>query len=904
MPKCEVVFTRALRKVTISGFAPPEKSSEGLTVITTHINADFDAFACMLAAKKLYPEALVVFPGSQERNLRDFFVKSMVYMFNIVRIKDIDLKAVVRLVLVDTRQAGRIGKFADIVHRPGLEIHIYDHHPPMPDDLSGTVEITEMTGAAVTIMTKILREKEITITPDEATIMALGLYEDTGSFTFSSTTADDYLAGAYLLSQGASLNVVSNMITREMSPEQVNLLNEMIQGATHRTVNGVDVVITRVASETYVADFALLVHKLRDMENLDVIFALAAMENRVYMVARSRVPEVDVGEIAMAFGGGGHPSAAAATIRGQTAIQIEETLLGLLNRFIHSGGKARDLMSSPVIHVAPNVTLKEANQLLTRYNVNVIVVLESDKLVGVISRQVIEKGLHHKLDDVCVREYMTTDIAPVGPDATLAEIQEQIIGNKQRLLPVTDDGRVMGVITRTDLLNTLVTDSARMREFLADGKEQGPIVRQKPVAKVLQERLPEEIITLLKAVGQVADSLGYQAYAVGGFVRDILLYHQNLDIDVVIEGDGIEFAKALGASLGGRVRSHEKFRTAVVVLPNGRKIDVATARLEYYKSPGALPTIEMGSIKLDQYRRDFTINTLAIGLNPNGFGTLIDFFGGQKDLKARAIRVLHNLSFVEDPTRVFRAIRFEQRFGFKIGKLTSGLIENAVRMDFFKALSGRRLFSELRQILEEDKPTMALRRLNEYGLLKVIHPRIVYSATLEDLLTSVEKVLTWHHLLFLEDSCRKWMVYLLALMKPLKKPVAEGFCDRLELTERHRKVFANEKNRADVSLEWMELQKRFRNSVVYRKLRPFRTEVLLYMMAGTTRQEVRRAISNYFTRLRPTATILKGNDLKDMGLAPGPVYRKILDSLLDARLNGQVKTLEDEVGFVHKQWKV
>jgi tRNA nucleotidyltransferase (CCA-adding enzyme) len=148
------------------------------------------------------------------------------------------------------------------------------------------------------------------------------------------------------------------------------------------------------------------------------------------------------------------------------------------------------------------------------------------------------------------------------------------------------------------------------------------------------------------------------------------------------------------------------------------------------------------------------------------------------------------------------------------------------------------------------------------------------------------------------------MVYLLALMKPLKKPVAEGFCDRLELTERHRKVFANEKNRADVSLEWMELQKRFRNSVVYRKLRPFRTEVLLYMMAGTTRQEVRRAISNYFTRLRPTATILKGNDLKDMGLAPGPVYRKILDSLLDARLNGQVKTLEDEVGFVHKQWKV
>jgi tRNA nucleotidyltransferase (CCA-adding enzyme) len=882
----------------------PERSLQGLTVITTHINADFDAFACMLAAKRLYPDALVVFPGSQERNLRDFFVKSMVYMYNIVKIKDIDLKAVVRLVLVDTRQASRIGKFADIVHRPGLEIHIYDHHPPMPDDLSGTVEVTEMTGAAVTIMTKILREKEILITPEEATIMALGLYEDTGSFTFSSTTQDDYLAAAHLLSQGANLNVVSNMITREMSPEQVNLLNEMIQSARHYTVSGVDVVITRVSSETYVADFALLVHKLRDMENLDVIFALAAMERRVYMVARSRVPEVDVGEIAMAFGGGGHPSAASATIRGQTAIQIEETLFGLLNRLIDSRGTARDLMSSPVIHVDPNVTLRKANELLTRYNVNVLVVLESDNLLGVISRQVIEKGLHHKLDHVCVREYMTTEIDPVGPNATLAEIQEKIIGNKQRLLPVTDDGRVIGVITRTDLLNTLVADAKRMPEFVADNRGQEPQVREKSVAKVLQERLPEEIINILKAVGEVADSLGYHAYAVGGFVRDILLYQQNLDIDVVIEGDGIAFAKAFATSCGGRVRAHEKFRTAVVVLPKGRKIDVATARLEYYKSPGALPTVEMGSIKLDQYRRDFTINTLAIRLNPRGFGTLIDFFGGQKDLKARVVRVLHNLSFVEDPTRVFRAIRFEQRFGFKIGKLTSGLIENAVRMDFFKALSGRRLFSELRQILEEDKPVMALRRLNEYRLLKMIHPGIVYDATLEDLLTSVEKVLTWYHLLFLEVSCRKWMVYLLALIKPFKEPVVEELCDQLELTERHRKVFAREKIKADLCLKWMESQKSFQNSVVYRELHPFHTEVLLYMMAGTTRQGVRRAISNYFTRLRPTATFLKGNDLKDMGLEPGPIYRKILDSLLDARLNGQVKTREDEVGFVNKHWKV
>ncbi len=867
-------------------------------MITTHVNADFDAFASMLAAKKLYPDALVVFPGSQEKNLRDFFVKSMAYMYDIVKIKDIDLNAVGLLILVDTRQASRIGKLANIVHRPGLEVHIYDHHPPMPDDLSGSVEVTQMTGATVTILTKILREKKIPITPEEATIMTLGLYEDTGSFTFTSTTEDDYLAAAYLLSKGANLNVVSDIITREMTPEQVGLLNDMIEGVTHYTVNGIDVAVTRLTCDTYIGDFALLVHKLKDIQNLDVIFALASMENRVYMVARSRLPEVDVGKITMAFGGGGHPSAASATIRGQTLIQVEEKLFGLLNQFINPEQSARDLVSAPAIHVEPAVTLKEAHDLLTRYNVNVIVVQESDDLLGIISRQVIEKAIHHELEHVPVREYMTINIDTVGPDAPLSEIQEKIIGNKQRLLPVVENGRVIGVITRTDLLNILVSEPARIPESTVDGKEWKTHVRERRMAKFLTERLPEKIIELLMAIGRVADSLGYNAYAVGGFVRDIFLYQGNLDTDIVIEGDGIEFARALTASLGGRVRAHEKFGTAVVILADGRKIDVATARLEYYKSPGALPTVETGSIKLDLYRRDFTINTLAIRLNPGRFGNLIDFFGAQKDLKRKMIRVLHNLSFVEDPTRVFRAVRFEQRFGFRIGKLTSALIENAVRMDFFRELSGPRLFSELRQILEEEKPVMALRRLHEYNLLKVIHPKIVYNSALEALLHSVEKVLTWHNLLFLEEPCREWMVYLLALVRSFDQSVREALCNRLQLTQRHRKVLIYEKTKAEECMKWMASQQILKNSDLYKKLRPFHTETLLYTMASATRNSIKQAVSNYITRLRSTTTLLDGRYLKEVGFEPGPIYREILDSLLDARLDDQVKTLLDEVEFV------
>ena len=171
------------------------------------------------------------------------------------------------------------------------------------------------------------------------------------------------------------------------------------------------------------------------------------------------------------------------------------------------------------------------------------------------------------------------------------------------------------------------------------------------------------MIQLLQSIGEVADKLDFNAFAVGGFVRDLLMKKTNLDLDIVIEGDGIAFAKALAAHLGGRYRTHERFKTAVVLMPDDFKIDIATARLEYYEYPAAMPMVELSSIKLDLYRRDFTINAMAIQLNQEHFGTLIDFFNSQNDLKQKSIKVLHNLSFVEDPSRIFRAVRFEKRNG-------------------------------------------------------------------------------------------------------------------------------------------------------------------------------------------------------------------------------------------------
>ena len=334
----------------------------------------------------------------------------------------------------------------------------------------------------------------------------------------------------------------------------------------------------------------------------------------------------------------------------------------------------------------------------------------------------IEKALYHALDEIPISEYMTVEFATVGPEAEISEIQGKIIGNKQRVLPVIDNDEVIGVITRTDLLNILVQESQDKAAQTTDPLHAAMHPRTKNILGFMRERLSDRILDMLHHIGQVADELGFAAYVVGGFVRDLFLYRHNEDIDIVIEGNGIDFAKEFAKRLNVRFNAHAKFGTAVIIFPDGFKIDVASARMEYYQFPAALPTVEMSSIKLDLFRRDFTINTLAIFLNPKKFGKLIDFFGGQRDIKEKSIRVLHNLSFVEDPTRVFRAIRFEQRFDFKIGRLTSGLVENAVRMDFFKQLSGKRVFTELCLILKEDNPTPAMIRMHEYDLLKVIDP--------------------------------------------------------------------------------------------------------------------------------------------------------------------------------------
>jgi tRNA nucleotidyltransferase (CCA-adding enzyme) len=308
----------------------------------------------------------------------------------------------------------------------------------------------------------------------------------------------------------------------------------------------------------------------------------------------------------------------------------------------------------------------------------------------------------------------------------------------------------------------------------------------------------------------------------------------------------------------------------------------------------------MSSIKLDLYRRDFTINTLAIQLNPDRFGVLIDFFNAQKDIKEKSIRVLHNLSFVEDPTRVFRAIRFEQRFGFSIGRLTAGLIQNAVAMDFFRELSGRRVFNELQLILQEENPAAAITRLNDFDLLKVVHPSLVCDKHLVALLNAARRVLAWYDLLFLSESYMKWAVYFLALVHRREPETVQEICRRFELPPRLEKIFVDGRIKAEDCLYWLGRNLSVDNSTLYHKLAGLRTELILFMMAASDQEKVKKAISLYVTNLRRISISLKGEDLKRLGVSPGPIYRQVFQAVLGAKMNGRLETHEEELAFARQ----
>jgi tRNA nucleotidyltransferase (CCA-adding enzyme) len=405
----------------------------------------------------------------------------------------------------------------------------------------------------------------------------------------------------------------------------------------------------------------------------------------------------------------------------------------------------------------------------------------------------------------------------------------------------------------------------------------------------------------MRAMGETAEALGMKAWLVGGIVRDLMLSLPLGDVDVVVEGQGIRLGHALEERLGGRFHPHEKFLTGVWVFSDGSRVDIATARRETYARPGALPEVEASALKHDLYRRDFSVNTLVVALNPGEFGKLMDHFGGLQDLKQRTIRVLHSLSFIEDPTRAFRAVRLCERLNFKLSSDTEKLIHVALKNRVFDHLSGFRLWEEVALLLDLPDAYRAMERLEGLGLLSALHPRLAFSPETQALFLSAQEVLHWAHIEGIgpEHPAVFAMLGLLRHLDDGELPaVASRFAfdgGRRALVEDHRRV-ARELN---VNLYRAELP-----SQIHVTLRGLDLPFILWGMAAGTDSVQRNKIKLYLTKLRRVGIVVKGRDLMAKGAPAGPRLKEALEKTLLAKMDGYVETREEEMAFALRSFNL
>ena len=878
------------------------------TLITCHSNADFDALAAMCAAALIYGPCDVLFPGTQEANLQTFYQElkerpgaAPGCTFLDDRVPDFSKYG--RLVAVDTRRRSRLRHVWPLLDNPGTRIEVWDHHPETSDDVHAHVCHAEICGAVTTLLIEEIQKRNIAVSRETATVLGLGIYSDTGSFSFSSVTQRDFAAAGWLLGRGMDINIISEKTAFSMTKEHIRALNALLESAQTYHINGADVVLAEATLDSYLDDFAFLAHKMMEMEKFDILFAIGRMDDRIQIVARSRSHAVNVGAVCSAFGGGGHAYAASASVRDKTLSEVRDGILTQLYLQEEGEKTARDYMSQPAIGIEEGHTIAEADELMLHFGLKTMPVFApmTRRCTGLIDSQITQKAISHGLAGAPLTDYMRRNLKTLPVTATLRDITTVIVGARQRLVPIVSGGSsVVGVVSRTDLINIFAQEPGRMNPT-----DRAP--KSRNMGRTMRDRLPKDVLDILEKAGALGRSRQTPVYVVGGFVRDLLLKTPNHDIDLVVEGDGIGFARAFAGVLGGRVRVHKKFLTSVVIFPGAggkeERVDVATARLEYYESPAALPTVEHSSIKMDLYRRDFTINALAIRLDCEPMGEIVDFFGGQKDIRDRVIRVLHTLSFVEDPTRCLRAVRFEQRYHFRIGPATEKLIKNDVSLKLLDKLSPSRLFNEFEHICAEETAILCIRRLHELGILQAIHPQLSINPDRKEMLIRTAKVMAWYRLLYIDEEMRPWLVYFLVLCSSLTYAVTLEVFRRLGIPPalKNEVLGCREKARSlRSSLKRLTATPGFRVSALCAMLRPLPVEFVLYLMADMEVPETRRALSRYITVWRTEKPGADGSDLKKLGLAPGPAYGVILQRLLEAKLDGTAASPEEQLALARQ----
>jgi tRNA nucleotidyltransferase (CCA-adding enzyme) len=848
-------------------------------LILTHPNADFDAVASTLAAHKLYPDAIPVLSERLNRNV-DHFMLLYHNGFTFIHQQDLPAKGVERVILVDTQ---RLPSVRGVKNNTPLDV--IDHHQPFSrDDLPTTnTFLSEPVGATTTLLVERMQQQEIRLTSLEATLLMLGIYEDTGSLSYGTTTPRDIRAAAWLLEQNAALDTVRRFLAPPLKEEQQALYDKLIIESESRDIDGHVITVGAAKIDSHLSEISSVVHRLRDTLDSSALFVVVKMPDSLLLVCRSTADSIDVGEIARYFGGGGHARAAAATIYDKSLNEVVVALWQQIRQHVRPMTRVADLMSYSIQTLDAGKHVSEIIQHIRRIGHEGFPVLENGRVVGLLTRRDADRAMEHGLGNLTLREIMSSGEVTLRPDDSVPTLEQRMVESGWGQIPVLDDQeRLIGIVTRTDLIKHWahthpVTQPAQNDITFLE----------------IADTLGSSVTSLIEKIASQAEAMDLRLYMVGGVVRDLLLKRPNLDIDFVVETNAIELASALQARYGGEVHSFQPFGTAKWVLDAQTAtalkvdaaalpahIDFATARNEFYEHPTALPTVYSSSIKLDLQRRDFTINTLAVQLSPPS-GQILDFYGGMNDLRDGLIRVLHSLSLVEDPTRILRAVRFERRLKFTIEPRTAELIDSALPM--LRRITGERIRNELDWLLRENEPEQALLNLQKRGALEAIHPAFRLHEQIATHFQAARGYQTPWPIENFDLSVLYWHI----IASAIDIDNLPDWCERLLFG---RKISDSLIEAARLIQQIDSLtQPDMRPSQIVERLDDQSEMALLTGWLLVEQSLAHERIQRYMLEWRHIQAISNGHTLRTLGLPSGPCYGLILKRLRTARLDGEVR---------------
>ncbi len=954
-----------------------------MDLVLCHTTADFDTLGAAAGAVLLRPGSRIVLAGNAHPTVQDFLA---IWRdeYPLIDRRAVDFDQVRSLTLVDASSRDRFSPLSDWfeqAEQSGIPITIYDHHMsdgpmsdgPMSDgsadedptshDFPAAEVHIEAVGAATTLIVEALQHRAIVPTPFEATVMALGIHSDTGSLTFEQATPRDAQALAWLMAQGANQQAIAENKEPGLSPQLQDLLGQALKTVQTETVRGHQLGWVILETQGFVPGLSGLVGQLMTVLGLDTLLLGAKYQThqhqtKAVMIGRSRTnpllpnSRVDLRLVFEPLGGGGHAQAASASLNEESLTEglgvVFDRALGAVRSQIPAPPTAKSLMSSPVRTILPTTSVDEAQRILLRYgHAGLCVVNDQAELVGIISRRDIDITLRHGLGHAPVKGCMSRQIKSIEPETPIAQIQDLMMTYDIGRLPVLQAEKLVGIVTRTDLLRQLhQTQKAYHGPHPVEMKaKQTPSVTiHPPAAETLYQQLKtriSEIWPALMLIADMADQKGWALYLVGGAVRDLLLAqlpepnkqsHPLTDIDLVVdgakEGAGVALAEAIKAQYPQvSVQVHGQFQTAALIWhpaessdpSSGRPsdpllIDIATARTEFYPYPAANPEVEASTIRQDLYRRDFTINAMAIRLNGSREemgtatgampGQLLDYFGGWIDLQQGHVRVLHANSFIEDPTRIFRAVRFAVRLGFTIEPQTEQFIRYAISSGIYAQMQASedktpalqtRLKAELKYLLSNDQWEASLVKISRLGALACLHSTLEMTPALWRQLGRMNRWLNKFDDEYLGSTQPRWLMLLELIIAQLDPPLRDRVATHLSLGAESQHLLKS------LHLQEEDLLKRLpkaqRPSQIYEMLHPYGSAELL-LMGDRHPYTLGPRIWQYIVQLSSQSPLINGETLKQLGYKPGPQFRDILNAVNARSLNGELSTAQDAESYV------